>query len=476
MRKTALFAFAFTVTAFLMLGSFSNAQNYPWRNGSQSTPIATSQQGARAINAQGASRIPAPPETAKRNYKVSFRKQDAAQDSIDTQPSISDVKKFDLSPPVPPEVNPKDLDYPTASPEPELSVKSNASTEPEANYCDRDCSRDWCNLGCERKLFGRHSSGLEVGGWLSLGYHNRDTPLLNNRRAEANVHQTWLYFDNAASRDSYNWDIGYHADLLYGIDAQDIQAFGNSPTGAPSGWDNTWDFGSYGWALPSLYVQFANAEWDVRLGKFLSPFGYEGFGARDNFFYSRTFTQLNSEPLTLSGVLSERRIAGNRSIILGATAGWDTGFDSNSGGTLITGFRYRPNQFVNLAVTSSLGDTGRLRGSGRLTSLVGQFQLTDRVQYVFQTDVLNLGSNQEFGVIHYLFRDVTECLALGARLEWWKSDQFFDDTRSTYDFTVGANYRVNSNITLRPELRFDWGAAAIDPGTPIVGFDAVMTF
>ncbi|MFK7766913.1 MAG: outer membrane beta-barrel protein [Mariniblastus sp.] len=473
MRKTSIFAFALVVVNCVPLISQSNAQavqNYPWRNNSQAAaPIVTANDSIRVARAtEDVSRIPAPPVT-KRPYKVAFRNQETA-----TQPSISDVRGYTFDAPAP-AVQPAAKLPDVSSPEPSLSVMSNASTAPEVNYCARDCKKSCCNLGCEKKLFGQHCSGLEIGGWLSTGYHNRATPLVNNRPGEANLHQMWLYFDKAASRDSCDWDIGYRADLLYGIDAQDLQAFGNAPTGAATGWDNGWDNGAYGWALPQLYVQFANADWDVKAGKFFSPFGYEVIGARDNFFYSHNYSMYNSEPFTMSGVLGERRVSENRSIILGVTAGWDTGFENNSGGNLITGFRYQPNEFVDLALTTSLGDTGA-RGSGRMTSGVAQFQLTDNVKYVLQGDVLNLGTNQEFGIIQYLFRDINECLALGARLEWWKSDQFFTDTKSTYDFTVGANYRANANVTIRPELRFDWGAAAVDPGTPIFGIDAVMTF
>lgn len=414
----------------------------------------------------------------RRPFLVSFGKQDQVAAALaDEQSSASDVQDYNFDAPAAPaaDTGANQLSYPGAPAAPQLSVPSNAAAPPADQYCGRDCRKSCCNLGCERKLFGTSCRGVEVGGWMNLGYHNRNNPLFNDRKAEANLHQAWLFVENAASRDSASWDIGYRIDSLYGIDAQNVQAFGNSPTGAPDGWDNGWDNGSYGFALPQLYMQFANDLWDVKLGKFFSPFGFEGIAATDNFFYSRSFTRVNTEPFTLTGILGERRVTDNRSIILGATTGWDTGFENNSGGNIITGVRYQPSSFVDLALTTSLGDTG-YRRSGRLTSGVAQLQLTDALSYVFQADVLNLDTNQEFGIVQYLFRDINPCLALGARLEWWKSDQFFTDTKSTYNFTLGANYRKSANLTFRPELRFDWGAGAIDPGTPIVGIDAVMTF
>ena len=353
--------------------------------------------------------------------------------------------------------------------QPALASSENIAWEPD--YCNRDCRRLNCDLGCERKLFGTRDNGLNIGGWASLGYHNRDNIMLNNRKAEANLHQAWLYFDKPA-----DGGLGYHMDMVYGIDGQDLQAFGNSPAGDPSGWDNSWDFAPDGWALPQAYVQFNRNCWDVKIGKFFSPFGYEVIPATDNFFYSHTYTMYYMEPFTMSGAIGERKIRENWSFILGATTGWDTAFQSSRGGfNLITGNRFRPNECVDIALTSSIGDTG-LRDSGTLTSFVAKLRLTEDVRYVYQTDISDLGDSQEFSSIHYLFRDVSPCLGLGMRLEWWKSDQLFDNTKSTWDFTMGANYRPNANIVFRPELRFDWGAAAIDPGTPIVGIDAVMTF
>ena len=491
MKNSQLTIVAATLVIALTNTSMAAAQQYPWRHD-----------------------VPVAKNTGQPAVRVAFRQeQDGIQSQLgDAQSSVSDVlvepKKSAVVPadPVQPAV-PK-LPTPSApntqsmpatvesvpepvsvyQPETVIAPTSQVTVQPVGNsliadnsidsapnYCEGPSKRSWCNLGCERKLFGQGCNGLEVGGWLSGGYHNRNNPLVNNRKNEANLHQLWLFADKQARRDS-GWNLGYRADALYGIDAQDLQSFGNAPTGAPSGWDNSWDNGSYGWALPQAYVQIANQDWDVKAGKFFSPFGYEVIAATGNFFYSHSFTSYNTEPFTMTGVLGERTVADGRSYLIGATAGWDTGFDSNSGGNLIFGRRLQLNEFVNLASTVSVGDTG-FRGVGLMASNVAQVQLTNDVQYVLQVDTLNLDDNQEFGIVQYLFRDVTECLALGARLEWWKSDlPFGGPTRSTYDFTMGANYRVNSNFTLRPELRFDWGALAVSPGQPIIGFDGVLTF
>ena len=99
--------------------------------------------------------------------------------------------------------------------------------------------------------------------------------------------------------------------------------------------------------------------------------------------------------------------------------------------------------------------------------------------------ILNLSSpypshtvvaNDEFGIVNSLYYHVNNCLAFGGRLEWWKSDRFFQSSRSTYDWTFGLNYRPTANVVIRPELRNDWGAGAIDPTQTVFGVDAIFAF
>ncbi len=475
--------YTFSLTVVLAFASISSAQDYPWRSSTNGTI------GKRA----SASRVQR--RTSRQPVLVSFGRNLQDPESLaDQQPSVSDVPATEV-PQAPTEPvqqvpvvqQPQSVMQPGiaptmiqpvpaqdwASPEPGLMIASNAGQEP--NYCDRNCRKPCC-VAPERELFPRNCNGLKLGGWTNLGYHNRDNGLLNNDRGDVQVHQVWLFADKQANRSSSTWNFGFRTDLLYGLDGQELQAFGNSPTGAPSGWDNSWDYGSYGWAMPQAYVQMANCNWDIKLGKFLAPVGYETIAAPNNFFYSHSFTRVLTEPQTMSGVLAERTLDYDRSIVLGATAGWDTGFDNNDGGNLILGFRRRANEFVDFAFTALVGDSG-YRDTGIFTSGVTTVQLTNDIQYVLQVDNLNLRDNQEFGIVQYMLREVNPCLGLGARLEWWKSDRFFGGpNRSTYNFTMGANYRVNGNLRIRPELRFDWGALAVDPGQPIIGIDAVMTF
>jgi len=48
--------------------------------------------------------------------------------------------------------------------------------------------------------------------------------------------------------------------------------------------------------------------------------------------------------------------------------------------------------------------------------------------------------------------------------------------KSNGECTMGANWKPHANLTVRPEVGFDWETNTIDRGTPIIGFDAVKTF
>jgi hypothetical protein len=59
--------------------------------------------------------------------------------------------------------------------------------------------------------------------------------------------------------------------------------------------------------------------------------------------------------------------------------------------------------------------------------------------------------NDQLSVLNYLFYTVNDCVKIGGRTEWFKNDGI-----SYYAITGGVNYKPHANITLRPEIRYDW--------------------
>jgi hypothetical protein len=332
--------------------------------------------------------------------------------------------------------------------------------------CGEGCG-DGCGEGCS--LFGE-GSGIEIGGWVQSGYHSKSNGLFNDRPDEFNLHQAWLYAEKAAD-GSKGVDWGFRADVMYGIDAGDTQAFGNNP----GRWDfqNGFDHGAYGWAIPQLYGEIAMGDLSVIAGHFYTLIGYEVVTAPDNFFYSHAYTMYNSEPFTHTGVLATYAASDNLEVYAGWTAGWDTGFDRRNGGSsFLGGFSTSVSDDVSFTYITTAGNFGDIGDNGYSHSLVLDFTLTDDLNYVLQSDLKRVGStsDEDVGINQYLFYTINDQLAAGTRVEWWK-----DDGTSFYETTWGLNVKPMDNVIVRPEVRHEWQPGG-GPDQTIFGVDAIITF
>ncbi|MEC9092603.1 MAG: outer membrane beta-barrel protein [Planctomycetota bacterium] len=296
---------------------------------------------------------------------------------------------------------------------------------------------------------------LELGGWLQGGYHSYNTGMFNNRDSEFNLHQAYFYAEKAANADN-GLGLGFRMDYVYGIDAQDTQAF----FGPASSWDNTWDNGAYGHALPQLYAEMAWGDLNVKVGKFYTIMGYETVTAPDNFFYSHAFTMFNSEPFTHTGVLGEFDM-GDVTLFGGYTMGWDSGFDTSigDGSNFLGGGSLAFGDGATITHTMTVGRLGA--GStqdGYSHSFVADMHLTDGLNFVIQSDYVdNPNINESYGVNTYLTLDLNEQVSIGTRMEWWNTHVTGARTGSSdlYAITHGVNIKLADNLIIRPEARWN---------------------
>ena len=356
--------------------------------------------------------------------------------------------------------------------------------------CGPSCCSSSCGgLGDAFKLSDQllsPCSPWDVGGWIQGGHHNKANnggilPAFNNHPTNFNVHQAWLYLEKAAQPTCGSIDWGFRADLMYGVDAADTQAFGNTQDGAgiARGFDNDWDHGIYGWALPQLYGEIAGDGWSIKAGHFYTIAGYEVVQGPQNFFYSHSFTMVNSEPFTHTGVLATYQLTDNIESYAGWTLGWDTGFDQfGDGNAWLGGFKATLTDDISMTYVSTIGNFGSRGDDGYMSSVVIDTALTSDLNYIFQSDWLRVDSTGEdtFGINQYLIYNVSDTLGLGTRLEWYKTD-FFAQANSTsaYEWTIGANVRPHANLTVRPELRQEW-VPGLNYDETILGVDAYITF
>lgn len=380
-------------------------------------------------------------------------------------------------------------DAPVAEDAPSIMAEGGAYCDSCNTGCSSCCEDDWCNLGekwlLSDRLFkdpcGCNDSPFTVGGWTQWGYHSESNGLFNSHDSQIQNHQTWLYAEKVAD-GSCGLDWGFRVDFLYGTDAQDTQAFGEP---APMDhFDNEWDHGIYGWAMPQLYAELASGDWSVKVGHFFTLVGYEVVPATGNFFYSHSYTMYNSEPFTHTGAIGTYKVNDNVEAYGGWVAGWDTGFDrfsdgdNSKGSAFLGGAALTLTEEATLTYITTFGDLG-VRGEGYSHSLVLDLNLTEDWEYVLQSDLVetNVQQTHQFGVNQFLFYSVNDCLKVGGRMEWWKNG-----SNSQYAATFGVNYLPMANLVIRPEVRHDWNPSGVrfngdgKGDFTTFGIDAILSF
>jgi hypothetical protein len=176
------------------------------------------------------------------------------------------------------------------------------------------------------------------------------------------------------------------------------------------------------------------------------------------------------EPFTHTGVLGTYTVDCNLEVYAGWTLGIDTGFDQFADGSNFPGgAKYSLLDNASLAYLLEAGDLGK-PGSGYTHSVVLDVDITCQWNYVLQSDPVQLEDDDRVSINQYLFYDLSDHLALGTRVEWFK----FNGT-SFYGATFGANWKPHSNFVLRPEIRQDWQPSG-DWNKTIFGIDGYVTF
>lgn len=319
--------------------------------------------------------------------------------------------------------------------------------------CGSNCGDDpW-------SLFGDVGHGITVGGWAQIGYHTAALPLFNSRPDEVQLHQGWVFAEKAIDT-SNGFDIGGRIDYVYGTDGPDTQAFGIENDHWDNGWDNG---GDYGHALPQVYAEMGYGDLSVKLGHFFTIIGWEVVGAPDNFFYSHAYTMYNSEPFTHTGALATYNATDDLTVWGGYTLGWDSGFEDN-GDAFLGGASLGLTDDITMIYATTFGRfaEGGTGEKGYMHSLIFDVAVTDNLQYIFQSDVLETEDSagddvrSTFGINQYLLYTINDCTAIGGRFEWYDNAGVFDNETDIYALTAGINYKPHSNVILRPEVRWDW--------------------
>ena len=355
-----------------------------------------------------------------------------------------------------------------------LVAKDNSPLAECLDYCEGE---PWSLVDHVGDCTGVDARAWMVAGFVANAHGNRtgmgNAPLGYNNVADGPVmNQLWVELQKPVDTGGCGLDWGFQVDYHFGTDGPDNQAFGDQ--GWDFGWNSSRDYGS---AILNANASLGLNDLTVTFGKFQTFMGYEFSQTPDNFFYSHTFTWYYGEPNSHTGVMITAPLGESLEVNAGWTMGWDSGFENYlSASTFLGNVTWTVSKRALLYWAVTAGDIGDGTAKGGapsnegdvvLNTFVFEYQATDALAYGIWHDFgINrlAGADAEwYGVVQWLIYELGPCLSVGARYEWYRDDDGVRVINNNgagaghyHDVTLTANWQPHPNITLRPEIRWDW--------------------
>lgn len=334
------------------------------------------------------------------------------------------------------------------------------------------------------------SRRITIGGWIDQGFtYNPSSPAnkfngpinFNDRANEYQMNQLYLFAERVTKTDGRGFDLGGRVDFLYGTDYRFVQG-----VGLESNW--TQDERFYGLAMPQAYGDVAINDLVIRAGRFYCPGGVEAVMATQNFFYSHSYSFQYGSPQTLTGVEGIYKLNDRLNVVAGAHQGWDVVTKSDAHVGMLMGFNWSIDEKNELGWSILTGDEpGNTVNQYRtLSSFVYTHKFTDKFRYMFEGDVgrqehvvyahSTINGADWYGLVNYLVYDLNPCWSVGARYEYFvdkdgamvHSDGYphtmpLGGVASDWqELSLGVNYKPNSNVLVRSEIRWDFCDPRVD--------------
>ncbi|MDR1963218.1 MAG: outer membrane beta-barrel protein [Planctomycetaceae bacterium] len=288
------------------------------------------------------------------------------------------------------------------------------------------------------------------------------------------INQVWLGVKKEAD-GQHGLDWGFAAEGFFGTEAFFAQSWGDAK------FDYGWQDGDYHTSIPQLYAQLAYGDLSVKLGKFETVLGFEALRAPDFFFYSHSYLFL-VEPTSHSGAFFEYtpndRLSLGAGYITGADASFENAYDDH--GFLGT-ISYQLTDKLNLSYAVMYNRNGygayhdtddddfnRYGLSGTniyLHTVTASYDISDKWNYSLQWDYNDIktrnGGDHEYmyGISNYLTYQFNDRWGIGFRAEWVNVDASYGYGNDLSNYTLGLNWKPYTNISLRPEIRYDYSAS-----------------
>jgi len=329
---------------------------------------------------------------------------------------------------------------------------------------------------------------IEFGGWINGGATFNPSQasgfngpvIMADQANRFQLNQYNLFIQRPVMSEGKSWDFGGRFDFMFGTDAVFTQAFGVPAFDVNSGKPlerSHWDLNlccsssrTYGIALPQTYLEVrvpVGNGFNVKMGHFYTPIGFETVPAPDNFFYTRAYTLNVGEPFTHTGLLSNYMINKNWVVVGGtvtgsANGGWDGGWDKQLGNwSGIGGVTWTSdNHATSLNVSGTYGETStRSSESWATYNIVLQHRINPKTLLVLHHIYGHVGgvllNNLKYtnvvkdaewiSFITHLYHDLTNTLSVGIRGEWFRDTDGF---RNPSPFRIAAATNVVNGATV----------------------------
>lgn len=334
----------------------------------------------------------------------------------------------------------------------------------------------------EGGYFRDFSSPNSGTGPTYIGFNNYKNQLMPNKLD--------LSLERTVDATKKQFDVGFHAEGLWGTDAAFIHSNGLL--------DN--QTARYQWDLVQAYLDISvpGLPLRLRMGKWIELAGFEQFSANiygafgnpARGLYSYSYQFLYAEPGTQSGILATYFVNTNFSFDVGVTRGWNQSLEDNNGAVDFLGrMTFTPSDKTSIIFVTTIGPeypagvgSGQPPGDNSDTwtalDLVLTQKITDDLSLGLGGDFVNAthipgyeGAQQWGGLAGYVSYAINPYLTLNNRIEWYADSSGFSTGAPTganyYEETFGLaskpapHHAILKNLLFRPEIRYDWSNKAL---------------
>jgi Putative beta-barrel porin-2, OmpL-like. bbp2 len=349
---------------------------------------------------------------------------------------------------------------------------------------------------------GLESSGIDIGGHAQGSWtYNFDDPdsdenafrAFDFEHNEGVFNQLMLYVDRPTDA-SVPWDLGGRIEMLFGADAR------FTPSNGLFDFDDDEEDDDTEFDITQVYAEVVLPVGNgikTKIGKFITPLGFELVDPTGNTFYSHNYL-FNLVPFSHTGVFMTYDFNDQWTVGGGVSRGWDQTCQDNNdaidGLGLVT---WNAAEATSMTLSFTIGpeqedntDDYRYAFNYYITHDIGdQLSLAGEATFISEENNSEDGdTSQVFGITGYATYALSEYMDLGGRAEWLNDTDRLDGADANlYEVTVGLqihpmpNHGIGKNLLIRPEIRYDFADEDVfddgDEDTQLTfGVDAIFTF